>query len=64
MTHSRIEPARHGFRRLFVTTLANDPGVSVEESLVSARHSSVAAQRTYMMRDGVSETFKFNALGI
>ena len=64
MTHSRIEPARHGFRRVFVTTLANDPGVSVEESLASVRHSSVAAQRTYMTRDGVSETSKFNALGI
>ena len=45
----------HGFRRLFVTTLANDSGVSVEESLGSARHSSVAAQRTYIQRDGVSE---------
>ena len=54
----------HGFCRLFITTLANDSGVSVEESLGSARHSSVAAQRTYMQRDGVSKCAKFAALGI
>ena len=54
----------HGFRRLFVTTLANDSGVSVEESLGSARHSSVAAQRTYMQRDGVSKYAKSTALGL
>ncbi len=54
----------HGFRRLFVTTLANDSSVSVEESLGSAGHSSVAAQRTYIQRDGVSECAKFAASGL
>ena len=52
------------FCRLFVTTLTNDSGVSVEESLASARHSTVAVQRTYMQRDGVSECKKFAALSI
>ncbi len=54
----------HGFCCLFVTTLANDSGVSVEELLASARHSSVPTQRTYIQRDGVSECAKFAALGV
>ena len=54
----------HGFRRLFITTLANDSGVSVEESMKSSGHNSVAAQRTYMVTNGVSETNKFKALGL
>ena len=54
----------HEFRHLFVTTLTNDAGVSVEESLGSARHSSVATQRTYIQHGGVSECTKFAALGI
>ena len=54
----------HGFRRLFITTLANDPGVSVEGSMKSSGHNSVAAQRTYMVTNSVSETNKFKALGL
>ena len=52
------------FRRLFVDKLSNDPLVSVQESVASARDSSFAAQSTYMTRDGVSESSKFEALGI
>ena len=54
----------HGFCRLFVTTHANDSGVSVEELHASDHHSSAAAQRTYMQRDSVSECAKFAALRI
>ena len=53
----------HGLCRLFITTLANDSSVSVEESMKSSGHNSVSAQRTYIMRDGNSETAKFAALG-
>ena len=58
------ESTGHGFRRLFITTLANDPGVSVVEAMKSSRHSSVAAQLPYISRDATSETAKFAALGI
>ena len=51
-------------RRLFITSMVNDPGVSAKESLVSARHTSVAAQLPYQHRDGVSEYNKFKALGL
>ena len=54
----------HGFRRLFITTLANNPGVSVVECMAAARHSSVAAQRPYICQNGVSEVARFNALGM
>ena len=54
----------HGFRRLFISTLANNPRVSVEESMRSSRHSSVSAQLAYQERNGVSESGKFAALGI
>ena len=53
-----------GIRRLYLTTLVNDPGVSVEEALVSGRHGSVAAQRPYQHRNHQSEGNKFAALGI
>ena len=52
----------HAWRRLFVTTLVNDPSVNTEEALAAARHSSVASQRTYMRRDKVSEANRFKAL--
>ena len=54
----------HSFRRLFITSLANDPGVSIEESMQSAGHKSVSVQRPYIVCNGVSETAKFAALGI
>merc|ERR1719148_436831 len=54
----------HAFRRLFITSLVNDPGVSTEETLASSRHSSVAANRAYQVRGDVSEASKFSALGL
>ena len=54
----------HAFRRLFVTTLVNDSGVSTEEALVSSRHASVAASRAYQIRGNNSEMGKFRALGL
>ena len=39
-----LDVAGHGLRRLFVTTLVNDPAVGTEEFLSAARHGSVAAQ--------------------
>ncbi len=54
----------HGLRRLFVTTLVNDPSVSTEEALRTSRHSSVAAQHPYMTLDMISEASRFKALGM
>jgi hypothetical protein len=54
----------HAFRRLFITSLVNEPGVSVEESLAVSCHNSVAAQRAYMTRGSSLEMAKFNALGL
>ena len=53
----------HAFRRIFITTLANDSGVNIEETMLSARHRSVAASRNYQQRNGVSETAKLAAIG-
>ena len=50
--------AGHALRRLFITTLANDPGVSIEESMRASRHQSVTAQRSYIKVDGHSEVAK------
>ena len=54
----------HALRRLFITTLANDPNVSIEESMLASRHSSVAAQRMYVLANRVSEAARFRALGL
>ena len=54
----------HAFHRLFITSLVNEPGVSVEESLAASHHNSVAAQHAYMTRGSTSEMAKFNALGL
>ena len=54
----------HDLRRLFVTTLANDPGVNTKEMLEATRHKSVAASRPYMLCNGKSELSKFKALGL
>lgn len=53
----------HAFRRLLGTTLNNAEGVNVSETLKTMRHKSVAATRTYVVRDKTSETNKFNAYG-
>ena len=54
----------HALRRLFITTLANDPHVSIEESMLASHHSSVAAQRPFVLADGVFEAARFRALGL
>ena len=52
----------HSLRRLFCTTLANAPGVSMSECLASSRHSSVAAVVPYQKRSHSSEMAKIDAL--
>ena len=59
-----LEVTGHGLRRISITTLVNDPAVNIEESLAFARHTSVAAQRPYMMRDAQSEMNRFRAQGL
>ena len=54
----------HDLRKIFVTTLANDPHVTIEESMRSAAHNSFAAQRPYILPRKSSEAAKFAALGI
>ncbi len=41
----------HSFHRLFITSLANHPGVSVNMALKSSGHNSVAAQLLYQMSE-------------
>ena len=59
-----LEVTGHGLRRISITTLVNDPAVNIEESLAFARHTSVAAQCPYMMRDAQSEMNQFRAQGL
>ena len=59
-----LEVTGHGLRRISITTLVNDSAVNIEESLAFARHTSVAAQRPYMMRDAQSEMNRFRAQGL
>ena len=54
-----LEITGHGLCRISITTLVNDSAVNMEESLAFARHTSVAAQRPYMMRDTQSEISRF-----
>ena len=51
-----------GYCQLFVTSLVNNPAVSVEESLGAARHGSVSAQKAYIMRNSTSEASRMKAL--
>lgn len=53
----------HALRRMFCSTLYNDKGVSIQEAMSSARHGSVAASMTYIMRDQDSEAARVKALG-
>jgi len=46
-----------------ITKMATD-GVSVQEIMATARHSSVAASVTYMSRTNDSDAEKMKALGI
>ena len=54
----------HAFSCLFITSLVNEPGVSMEESLASSHHNSVAAQHVYLIHGSTSEMAKCNALGV
>ena len=54
----------HALRALFVTKLANGKGVSDEERMASSRHNSQAASVIYQERNSLSESNKFEALGI
>jgi len=54
----------HSLRAYFVTMLANDSGVSVQECMTASRHTSVAASATYQERNMNSELNRFKALGI
>jgi hypothetical protein len=51
-------------RAMFITNLANDPGVSPTERMAASRHNSVAASAIYQEAGGVSESRRFAALGI
>ena len=42
--------------------MANDPNVSLAETMQAARHSSVSASLAYQRKCGISETAKFVAL--
>ena len=44
----------HSLRAYFVTRLANDAGVSIQEYMTASRHSSVAASAIYQERDMIT----------
>ena len=54
----------HSLRAMFITSLANDPNVSVKETMASSRHLSFSSSTSYMVADGESESSKFQALGM
>ena len=54
----------HALRRVFVTTLANDPRVSVEAAMCASRHTSVAAHRTYQVVGNNADAAQIAALGM
>ena len=54
----------HSLRSVFITTLANNPNVSLEETMRSARHSNAESTTAYINRSTESESNKFVALGI
>ena len=51
-------------RTMFITNLANDPGVSPVERMAALRHNSVAASAIYQEAGGVSKSRRFAALDI
>ena len=59
-----MEITGHGLRQISITTLVNDSAVNMEESIAFDRHTFVAAQRPYMMRDAQSEMNRFKAQGL
>lgn len=54
----------HSLRHACLSDLANDPGVSLAETMKVARHSSAAAAKNYQRVDGISEGNRFRALGM
>ena len=54
----------HALRRVFGSTLANDPSVSTEAGLDCMRQTSVASYRMYQVVGKKTEAAKFAALGI
>ena len=52
----------HSLRKQYITMMANDPNVSLAETMQAARHSSVSASLAYQRKCGISETAKFVAL--
>ena len=54
----------HSLRGACITKMVNDQSVSIAETMAVARHSSVAASRTYQRTDGISEGNRLRALGI
>ena len=54
----------HALRRIFVTTLANDPAVSTEAGIEASCHTSVSAYRGCQVVGKTSEAAKFEALGL
>ena len=54
----------HSLRAMFITSLANNPNLSIKEIMQSARHKSVTSTASYMVADGEQESHKFAALGM
>ena len=54
----------HALRRIFVTTLANDPALSTEAGMEASHHTSVAAYSGYQVVGETSEAAKFAALAL
>ena len=53
----------HSLRSALITKLANDPSVSIAETMSAARHTSVSASMNYQRSDGVSEANRLRAIG-
>ena len=54
----------HNLRRILVTTIANDPGVSTDAHVEACRHTSVSAYCGYQVVGKTSKAAKFAALGL
>ena len=53
----------HSLRAAFITKMANDPSVSISETMLAAHHNSVAASANYQRADGYSEINRLRAIG-
>ena len=54
----------HALRRVFATTLTNDPHIGIQAALENMHQTSVSAFRMYQVVGKKSEAAKFEALGI